>query len=75
MLICIFVSFLGRYFLLRQPAHDIDAYDMIGRIIAVYIHFIIDGFISHALLTICLHYITAVVGLRVIRKPESGFRL
>ena len=40
---------------------------MIGRIIAVYIHFIIDGFIPQALLTIFLHCINAVVALRVIR--------
>ena len=40
---------------------------MIGRIIAVYIHFIIDGYIPHALPTICLHCINAVVVLRVIR--------
>ena len=42
--LCAFVSFLTRYFLLRPPAQDRHAYDMIGRIIAVYIHFIIDGF-------------------------------
>ena len=40
---------------------------MIGRIIAVYIHFIIDGFIPHALPTICVRCINAVVALRVIR--------
>ena len=40
---------------------------MIGRIIAVYIHFIIDGFIPHTLPTICLHCINAVVAVRVIR--------
>ena len=62
-----FVSFLTRYFILRPPAQDTHAYDMIGRIIAVYIHFIIDGFIPHALPTICLHCISAVVALRVIR--------
>ena len=52
---------------LRPPAQDIHAYDMIGRIIDVYIHFIIDGLNPHVLLTICLHCINAVVALRVIR--------
>ena len=33
---CSFVSFLPRYFLLRLPAQDTHAYDMIGRIIAMY---------------------------------------
>ena len=47
--LCTYVSFLTRYLLLRLPAQDAHAYDMIGRIIAVYIHFIIDGFIPHAL--------------------------
>ena len=61
------VSFLTRHFLLRPPALDTHAYDMIGCIIAVYIHFIIDGFIPHVLPTICLHCINAVVALRVIR--------
>ena len=65
--LCTFVSFLTRYFLLRPPAQDTHAYDMIGRIIAVYIHFIIDGFILHVLPTICLHCISAVVALRVVR--------
>ena len=65
--LCTFVSFLTRYFLLRPPAQDTHAYDMIGRIIAVYIHFIIEGFIPHVLPTICLHCIYAVVALRVIR--------
>ena len=46
--LCTFVSFLTRYFLLRPPAKDTHAYDMIGRIIAEYIHFIIDVF-SHVL--------------------------
>ena len=64
--VCTFVSFLTRYFLLRPPAQDTHANDMIGRIIAVYIHFIIDGFIPHVLPTICLHCINAVVALRVI---------
>ena len=54
-------------FLLRPPAQDTPAYDVIARIIAVYIHFITDGFISQVLLTICLHCINAVVALRVIR--------
>ena len=49
-----FVSFLTRYFLLRPPAQDTHAYDIIGRIIAEYIHFIIDGFIPHVLPTIYL---------------------
>ena len=61
------MSFLTRYFLLRPPAQDTHAYDMIGRIIAVYIHFIIDGFIPHVLPTICLHCFNAVVALRIIR--------
>ena len=65
--LCAFVSFLTRYFLLRPPAQDRHAYDMIGRIIAVYTYFIIDGFISHVLPTICLHCINAIVALRVIR--------
>ena len=65
--LCTFVSFLNRYFLLRPPAQDTHAYDMIGRIIAVHIHFIIDGFIPHVVLTICLHCINAVVALRAIR--------
>ena len=65
--LCTFVSFLIGYFLLRLPAQDTHAYDMIGRIIAVYIHFIIDGFIPHVLPTICLHCINAVVALRIIR--------
>ena len=50
--LCTFVSFLLRYFLLTPPAQYIYAYDMIGRIIALYIHFITDGFISHVLPTI-----------------------
>ena len=64
--LCTFVSFLSRYFLLRPPAQDTHAYDMIGRIIAVYIHLIIDVFIPHVLPTICLHCINALVALRVI---------
>ena len=56
--LCIFVSFLTRYFLLRPPAQDIHAYDMIGRIVAVYIHFIIDSFIPHFVPAIFLHCIT-----------------
>ena len=64
--LCTFVSFLTRYFLLRPPAQDTHAYDMIGRIIAAYIHVIIDGFIPYVLPTICLHCINAVVALRVI---------
>ena len=65
--LCTFVSFLLRYFLLRPPALDIHAYDMIGRILVVYIHFIIDGFIPHVLPKICLHYMKTVVALRAIR--------
>ena len=65
--LCIFVSFLTRYFLLRPPAQDTHAYDMIGRIIAVCVHFVIDGLIPHVLPTVCLHCITSVVVLRVIR--------
>ena len=68
--LCSFVSFLARYFLLRPPAHNTHADDMIGRIIAVYIHFII-GFIPHVLPTIYLHCINAVVALRVIRVARS----
>ena len=34
-----FVSFFTRYFSLRPPAQDTHAYDMIERIIAVYILF------------------------------------
>ena len=59
--LCTFVSFLTRYFLLRPPDQDKYAYNMIGRIMAVYIHFIRDGFIPHVLPAICLHYINAVV--------------
>ena len=62
-----FVNFLTRSFLLRRPAQDTYAYDMIERIITVYIHFIIDGLILHVLPTICLHCINAAVALRVIR--------
>ena len=65
--LCTFVSFVTRYFLLRPPAQDTHACDMIGRIIAVYIHFIIDGFIPHVLPPSCLHSIHAVVALWVIR--------
>ena len=43
------------------------AYDIIGPIKAVYIHFIMDGFIPHVLPTVCLHCINAVVASRVIR--------
>ena len=63
--LCMFVSFLTRYFLLRPPAQNAHAYDMIGRIIVVYIYFIIDGFIPRVSPTICLHSINAVVALRV----------
>ena len=62
-----FVSILTRYFLLRPPAQDTNEYDMIGLIIAVYIHFIKNGFIPYVLPTICLHCINAVVALRVTR--------
>ena len=65
--LCTFVSFLTRYFLLRPPSQDTHAYDMIKSIISVYIDFIINGFIPRVLLTIRLHYINAVVALRVIR--------
>ena len=47
---------------------------MIGRIIPVYIHFIIDGFIPDVLPTICLHCINAVVALPVIREI-CGFQV
>ena len=44
----IFVSFLiVRYFLLRPPSQNTHAYDVIGRIMAVYKRFIINGFIPH----------------------------
>ena len=46
--LCTIVSFLTRYFLLTPLAQDTHAYDMIGRIIAVYIHFIIDDFTDPA---------------------------
>ena len=65
--LCNFESFLTRYRLLRRPTQEIHRYDMIGRIMAVYIHFIIDGFVPHVLPTICLHWINTVVALRVIR--------
>ena len=64
--LCTFVSFLAGYFLLKLPAQDTHAYGMLGHIIAVYIYFIIDGFIPHVLPTICLHCNNAVVALRVI---------
>ena len=60
--LCTSVSFLTRYFLLRQPAQDTHACDMIGRIIAVYIHFIINGFIPYVLPPSCLHCIHAIGG-------------
>ena len=50
-----FVSFLTRYFLLRPPAQDTNEYDMIGLIIAVYIHFIKNGFIPYVLPTIFVY--------------------
>ena len=53
--------------MLRLPAQDTHAYDMIGHIIAVYIHFIIDGFIPHVLPTNCIHCINAVVALQIIQ--------
>ena len=34
--LCTFVSFLIRYFLLRLPARNTHAHDMIGRIIDMY---------------------------------------
>ena len=61
--LCTFLSFLVRYFFLRPPAQGTRAYDMIERTKAVYIHFIIDGFILHVLPTICQHCINAVVAL------------
>ena len=72
--LCTFVSFRTRYLLLRPPVQDTHACDMIGRIIAVYIHFIIDGFIPHALPTICRDSINAVVALQVIRVIR-GFQV
>ena len=65
--LCTFVILLPRFFSLRPPSQHTHAYDMTGRIIAVHVHFIIDGFIPHVLTTICLHCINAVVALRVIR--------
>ena len=56
------------------PVQDTHANNMIGRIIAVYIHFIIDGFIPHVLHTSCLRCINAVVALRVI-QVICGFKL
>ena len=47
---------------------------MIGRIIFVYIYFILNGFIPHVLPTTCLHCINAVVALRVIRVV-CGFQV
>ena len=44
--LCAFVCFLTKCFLLRPPAHHTHAYDIIGRIIVVYIHFIINGFVT-----------------------------
>ena len=63
--LCTFVSLFTRYFLLRPPAQDTHAYNMIGSITAVYPF--LDGFIPHVLPTICLHGINAVVALLVIR--------
>ena len=63
--LCTFVSLLTRYFLLRPPAQDTHAYNMIGGITAVYPF--LDGFIPHVLPIICLRGINAVVALRVIR--------
>ena len=63
--LCTILSFLTKYFLLRPPAQDTNAYDMIGRIIAVYIYFNKDGFVPHVLPTICLHCTNAVVALRL----------
>ena len=65
--LCTFVSLLTRFFSLRPPLQQIQAYDMTGRIIAVHIHFIIDIFIPRVLPTICLHCINAVVALRVVQ--------
>ena len=54
-----FCEFPHQMLLLRPPAQDRHEYDMIERIIAVYIHFIIDGFIPHVLPIICLHCVNA----------------
>ena len=64
--LCTFVSFLTRYFLVRPPAQDTHACDKIGRIKAVYIRFITDGFTPRVLPTICVLCINAVVALRAI---------
>ena len=52
--LCTLVRFSLDTFCFPPPAQDTHACDMIGRIIAVYIHFIIDGFIPHVLPTIRL---------------------
>ena len=62
-----FVSFLTSYFLLRWPAQNTHAYNMIGRIIAAYIHFIIDGFITRVLPKISRHCIYVAVAVRINR--------
>ena len=69
------VSSLDTFCCDRQPrTHMHIAYNMMGCTIAVYIHFTIDFFIPHVLPTICLHYINAVVALRVIRAM-CGFQV
>ena len=72
--LCTFVSFVTKYFFVRPPAQDTHAYDKIGRILAVNIHFIIDNFIPQVLPTICQNCINAVVALRVIRVT-CGFQV
>ena len=65
--LCTFVSFFTRYNLLSPHTQDTLACVKIGRIIAVYIRFMMCGFMPHFLSTICLHCISAAVALRVIR--------
>ena len=65
--LCTFVSFLTGYFLLRPPAKDTLAYNIIGLIITVYIHFFVDDFIPPVLPKICQRCINAVAALRLIQ--------
>ena len=65
--LCTLESFFNKYFLFNPPTYDVHAYVITGRIIAVYIHFMLVGFNPHALPTICLHCNNAAVALRAIR--------
>ena len=53
--LCTLDSFFTKYFLFNPPTHDVHAYVITGRIIAVYIHFMSVGFNPHVLPTIRLH--------------------